>query len=551
MATGGDAVVAALDALGVEHVFGIVSVHNLPIVDAIERGGSIRFVPVRHEQAAVHCADGYARASGRLGVALTSTGPGAANAMGALHEAYHASSRVLMITGQSETRWLGKGRGTIHEADRQLDMLRTATRRSDRADNRVDIYETVIAVARDVLSGRPRPGAVEIPIDLQFAQGEIDVVPLRDPVVVAPDAGSIGRAADALAGARRPLIIAGGGVVSSGASAAVVRLAETLGAPVLTSVEGRGSIPEDHTLSLGPNGDLARLDPVIADADVVLAVGTRFQLGSNLQMALSIPGTLIHVDADPGSIDRFHPVDLAIRADAVLGLEALLAALAERDTSSADAEFVEAARQARRDAEADGDAAMGADFRRVVTAIRSSIGRDDIVVKDSTVPAIVWANRHLAVYQPRTSMRPVSAAIGPALPLAIGASLATGRRTVVVQGDGGFMLNLGELATAVQEGVPVITCVFNDRGYGILRFLQDMMFQGRRAAVNLHTPDFAMLARSMAMPSFAVSSAEEFEHAFAAAIDIAGPSLIDVDITGFEPMRVVPQSPSTRGRRAR
>ncbi len=551
MATGGDAVVAALQALGVEHVFGIVSVHNLPIVDAIERDRSIRFVPVRHEQAAVHCADGYARASGRLGVALTSTGPGAANAVGALHEAYHASSRVLMLTGQSETRWLGKGRGTIHEAERQLDMLRTVTRRSERADNRVDVYETVIAVARDVLSGRPRPGAVEIPIDLQFAQGEIDAVPLRDPVAVAPDAASIGRAADALAAARRPLILAGGGVVASGSSAALVRLAETLGAPVLTSVEGRGSIPEDHALSLGPNGDLARLDPVIAEADVVLAVGTRFQLGSNLQMALSIPGTLIHLDADPGSIDRFHPVDLGIRADAVLGLEALLGALGERELVGADAEFVEAARQARRDVDADGDAAMGADFRRVVDAIRSSIGREHIVVKDSTVPAIVWANRHLAVYEPRTSMRPVSAAIGPALPLAIGASLATGRRTVIVQGDGGFMFNLGELATAVQEGVPVITCVFNDRGYGILRFLQDMMFEGRRAAVNLHTPDFAMLAKSMAMPSFSASSAEEFERAFAAAVDIAGPSLIDVDITGFEPMRIVPQSASTRGRRVR
>ncbi len=430
-------------------------------------------------------------------------------------------------------------------------MLRTVTRRSERADNRVDVYETVIAVARDVLSGRPRPGAVEIPIDLQFAQGEIDAVPLRDPVAVAPDAASIGRAADALAAARRPLILAGGGVVASGASAPLVRLAETLGAPVLTSVEGRGSIPEDHALSLGPNGDLARLDPVIAEADVVLAVGTRFQLGSNLQMALSIPGTLIHLDADPGSIDRFHPVDLGIRADAVLGLEALLGALGERELVGADAEFVEAARQARRDVDADGDAAMGADFRRVVDAIRSSIGREDIVVKDSTVPAIVWANRHLAVYEPRTSMRPVSAAIGPALPLAIGASLATGRRTVIVQGDGGFMFNLGELATAVQEGVPVITCVFNDRGYGILRFLQDMMFEGRRAAVNLHTPDFAMLAQSMAMPSFSASSAEEFERAFAAAVDISGPSLIDVDITGFEPMRIVPQSASTRGRRVR
>lgn len=551
MATGGDAVVAALEALGVEHVFGIVSVHNLPIVDAIERGGTIRFVPVRHEQAAVHCADGYARASGRLGVALTSTGPGAANAMGALHEAYHASSRVLMITGQSETRWLGKGRGTIHEAERQLDMLRTATRRSDRVDHRVDIYETIVAVARDILSGRPRPGAVEIPIDLQFAQGDTDAVPLREPVVAAPDAVAIGRGADALAAARRPLIVAGGGVVSSGGAAALVRLAETLGAPVLTSVEGRGSIPEDHPLALGPNADLARLDPVIAEADVVLAVGTRFQLGSNLLMALSIPGMLIHIDADPGSIDRYHPVDLGIRADAVLALDALCAALAERRVAGADPEFVESAQQARRDVDADGAAAMGADMRRVVAAIRTSIGRDDIVVKDSTVPAIVWANRHLEVYEPRTSLRPVSAAIGPALPLAIGASVATGRRAVVVQGDGGFMLNLGELATAVQEGVPVITCVFNDRGYGILRFLQDMMFEGRRAAVNLHTPDFAMLAQSMAMPSFSVSSAEEFEKAFAAAVEMSGPSLIDVDISGFEPMRIVPQSPSTRGRRVR
>ena len=194
---------------------------------------------------------------------------------------------------------------------------------------------------------------------------------------------------------------------------------------------------------------------------------------------------------------------------------------------------------------------MGADFQKVMRTIRASLGRGDIVVKDSTVSGVVWANRHLPVYEPRTSMRPVSAAIGPGLPLAIGASVATGRRSVVIQGDGGFMLNLGELATAVQEGAPVITCVFNDRGYAILRFIQDMMFEGRRAAVDLHTPDFAMLAQSMGMPSWSVASAAEFEKAFAAAVDTSGPSLIDVDITGFEPMRVVPQSPSTRGRRAR
>ena len=551
--TGGEAVVAALEALDVRHVFGIVSVHNLPIVDAIERSESVRMVPVRHEQAAVHCADGYARASGELGVALTSTGPGAANAMGALVEAHHASSRVLMLTGQSETRWLGKGRSTIHEFERQLDMLATVTRRAEQVNHHDDIFDTVVRVARDVLSGRPRPGAVEIPIDLQQRTGEVHRQAVSQPVQTRPDPDSIERAADLLAASSRRLIWAGGGVVSAGASDELVRLAEMLGAPVVTSVEGRGAIAEDHPLALGPNADTAALDPVIADADVVLAVGTRFQLGSNLQMGLTIPGTLIHLDVDPGVIDRFHPVDVGIVGDARHGLAELHRAIGAHssDVVAIDDDFVKRASEARGRIESEGEAAMGADMVRVMGAIRDGIDRDDLVVKDSTVAGIVWANRLLPVYTARTSMRPVSGAIGPGLPLAIGASLATGKRAVVVQGDGGFMLNLAELATAVQERVPVITCVFNDRGYGILRYLQDVMLAGRRSAVDLHTPDFAAVARAMSMPAWSVGSATEFEAAFHTALATGGPALLDVDITEFEPMRIVPQARSARGRRGR
>jgi acetolactate synthase-1/2/3 large subunit len=340
-------------------------------------------------------------------------------------------------------------------------------------------------------------------------------------------------------------------VVSGGAAATLVELAERLGAPVLTSVEGRGAIPEDHPLALGPNGDLSAIDPVIAEADVVLAVGTRFQLGSNLQMGLSIPGTLIHLDADPGVIDRFHPVDLGIRGDAGLGLRALLDELARLDVHGADRAFVASATGARQQVEVDGREAMGADHAAIMETIRSAAGRDAIVVKDSTVAGIAWANRHLPVYAPRTSMRPVSAAIGPGLPLAIGAALGTGRRTVLIQGDGGLMLSVGELATAVQERVPVITCVFNDRGYGILRWIQDVSFGGRRAAVDLHTPDFAALAASMGMASASVASPGEFAAAFATATGAPEPWLIDVDITAMAPMRIVPQSPSGRGRRLR
>jgi acetolactate synthase-1/2/3 large subunit len=429
-------------------------------------------------------------------------------------------------------------------------MLRTVTRRSERVEHRADIYATVAAVARDILSGRPRPGAVEIPVDLQYVAGELGQVELRAPVVHEPDAKAIERAAELLGGAERPQIWAGGGVVSSGSSELLTELAERLGAPVLTSVEGRGAIAEDHRLALGANSDMALLDSVIAGADVVLAVGTRFQLGSNLQMGLSIPGRLIHLDADPGVIDRFHPVDLGIVGDAGLGLTALLKALAGH-IADVDQAYLAGALQARRQVDIDGAAAMGADMHRVMTAIGDRIGRDEIVVKDSTVAGIVWANRHLPVYTPRTSMRPTSAAIGPALPLAIGASLGTGKRSVVVQGDGGFMLNIAELATAVQEQLPVIVCVFNDRGYGILRYIQDVALQGRRTGVDLHTPDFAMLARSMGMEAWSVATAAEFEAAFEAAVGTAGPALIDVDITRFEPMRIVPQSPPSRGRRTR
>ncbi len=472
--------------------------------------------------------------------------------MGGLLEAHHASSRVLLLTGQSETRWEGKGRSTIHEADRQLDMLRTVTRRAEHVQHHADIAPAITLTAYDICSGRPRPGAVEIPIDLQYARGEVSSIEVREPLRPAPDASLVTRAAELLSEASRPLIWAGGGVVSSGASDALVALAGQLGAPVLTSVEGRGAIPEDHPLALGPNGDMSVLDPVIAGADVVLAVGTRFQLGSNLQMALSIPGRLIHLDVDPGVIDRFHPVDLGIVADAGRGLRAISGELAGRALAGAARRLRRRrARRARADVEASGREAMGPDHERMMDAIRGALARDGIVVKDSTVAGIVWANRLLGVYEPRTSIRPVSAAIGPGLPLAIGASVGTGRRCVLVQGDGGFMLSIGELATVVQERLPIVTCVFNDRGYGILRYIQDRAFEGRRAAVDLHTPDFAGVAASIGMASAAVSTAEQFAAAFTKAVASDEPWLIDVDITAMAPMRIVPQAPTARGRRAR
>ncbi len=251
------------------------------------------------------------------------------------------------------------------------------------------------------------------------------------------------------------------------------------------------------------------------------------------------------------SIDRFHPVDLGIVADADLGLRAIDAALAGRQLAGVDASVRRrrppgAGRRRRRRRRRDGRRPC-----RVMATIRSALGRDAIVVKDSTVPGSCGPTALLEVYEPRTSMRPVSAAIGPGLPLAIGASLATGRPTVVIQGDGGFMLNLGELATAVQEGaadhhVRVQRPRLRDPALHPGHDVRGPAGGGRSAHARLRAT-----AQSMGMPSSSVASPAEFEKAFAAAVAIGEPWLIDVDITSMTPMRVVPQSPNARGRRTR
>ncbi len=552
--SGGEAVAVALEGLGVSHVFGIVSVHNVPILDAIARSGVIELVECRHEQGAVHAADGYARATGRLGVAVTSTGPGAANAMGGLFEAYFASSPVLMITGQVESDSYGRGKGVLHEAESQLSMLRTVTRRSEHVRRHGEIVDVIHHVVADILSGRPRPGAIEIPIDLQYAHGETVVRPPLPVERRAPDEASIGRAVTLVREARRPLIVAGGGAVGGDAGEALVALAERLDAPVLTTIEGRGAIAEDHPLAIGPNTDLSSMDSLWADADVVLAVGTRFQQNNNVHKALTIPGRLVHLDADVETIGRIHPVDVALVGDARLGLEAIidgLDGLSGRGDATPDPAWADGARALRAQAQAETRDSIGPDLESIMDSIRSTLPREAIVAKDATVSAYLWGNRMLPVLAPRTTLRPVSMAIGPGVPLAIGAAVATGRTTVVIQGDGGLMLSLGELAVAVQKELPLVVCVFNDRGYGILRFLQDMTMGGRRTGVELATPDFAALARAVGMQAANVTSAAEFAASFSAAVESRRPWLLDIDLTALAPMQIRPQRPSTRPPQAR
>ncbi|MDG4825284.1 thiamine pyrophosphate-binding protein [Asanoa sp. WMMD1127] len=531
--TGGDAVVEALRALGVDRVFVVASVHNLPILNALHRDGGIAVVNVRHEQAAVHGADGYARVTGRLGVAITSTGPGAANAMGGLFEAGFASSPVLMLTGQVETGFYGKGRGYLHEAERQLEMLRSVTRQAWSVRRAADIAEVVVAAGREALTGRPQPTAVEIPVDLQYAETPRTGVVAAPVPRAAPDPARVAAAAALLAGARRPLVWAGGGVNHAGAADALRAFVERLGIPVVTSTEGRGALPEDHPLCLGSLATYKPLRAHVERADAVLVVGSRFQMYPTGFWRLRLPPALVHLDADPTVIGRSYPARVALVADARDGLAALDAAL---PTGAVEPGWADEGRAAADATVARARERLGPDHRGIMDAIRRHLPRDGVVVRDSTVPAYVWGDSLLPILSSRTSLRPVSSAIGPGLPLAIGAAAGAGERTVVIHGDGGIMLTIGELSTLAQTGLPVTVCVFNDRGYGILRGIEAATFAGAQHDVDLATPDFAALAEAMGVPAEKVSDAAGFEKAFAASVARPGPALIEVDLLALAPM---------------
>ena len=534
--TGGELVVKTLAAAGVDKVFGIVSVHNIPIYDAMYRLGGIRPIPVRHEQAALLMADGYARASGRLGVAITSTGPGAGNAMGSMVEAYWASSPVLHLTGQIESRYLGKAKGFIHEAKDQLGMLAATSKWAGRPSSTSDVPAVLGEAICQALTGRRRPVSVELPIDYQYFEDEADAPVFEGFPRVEPAASEVARAAEIVLGARRPLIWAGGGVIAADASGELASLAERLGAGVITSITGRGAIPEDHPLCLGSLTWEAPVQELARAADVLIAIGTRFQGPNTQNWRMELPKTIVHLDVDPDEIGRNYPVAAGVVGDARLALDGLLQHLSQ--PLDVEQDWPSRVAQSRATAVADIRGRLGP-YAQILDDLRGALDRDAIVVKDATIPAYTWGNRILEVYEPQTSMHSTSVAIGPGLPLALGAAVARPDRQVIcIAGDGGFIYNLAELATAVQERLRVIMLVFNDGGYGILRNIQDQQFEGRRNAVDLHTPDFAKLAESFGIWSRRVDRAESFAAALADGLSAGGPALIEIDCRAIGPMPV-------------
>ena len=534
MMTGGQAVAETLSAIGVKHVFGIVSVHNLPIYDALSLHPDIQVINVRHEQAAAHAADAYSRVTGELGVLLTSTGPGAVNAVPGIYEAAFVSSRVMMITGQIESRFRGKGKGFLHENEKQPEMLNTVCRSVASVRYTEDISRELARVADDIRRGRPQPGAIEIPIDLQYRTTDIEVVGSSKTERVAPDETLLDQAAEILRTAERPVIWAGGGVNISGAGQELTAFAERLGAPVVTTIEGRGSISETHPLSLGFRTDRLLGLEIFEEADAVLAVGTRFQNYATRVWSLPMPEKLVHVDVDPEVIGRNYPAAVAVVGDAKLGLEGLLERINE---GNVDAQFVDRCLKIRASDEQAVREEIGSDHSQIVSIIRQLLPEDSPIVRDSTVPNYTWGNRLLPIVRSRTSVRPAAVAIGPGLPLGMGAAIGSGHHTLIVQGDGGLQLSIGELSACAEHQIPVIVLVFNDSGYNILRIIQDSVL-GRKHGTELPTIDFVKVAEGMGVDAERVDGLEEFEPALARALERQGPSLLDIDMNVLAPIQL-------------
>lgn len=529
---GGDLLVRILREHGVDTAFGVVSVHNLPLVEALER--ELTFVPVRHEAAAVNAADGYARASGGLGVAITSTGTGAGNAAGALIEAQTARSRVLHVTGQIDAEFLGSGRGVIHETRDQLGMLTAVSRYAATirsADEAADNLHRAIRHAVTVPFG---PSSVEWPIDLQYAS-QPEQAPAPPPAFPAPpaspDAEEIDAAAELVAVARRPLIWAGGGV--TGAAAEVRELAERLGAGILTSNSGRGTVAEDHELVIGNFATHPEMEPLLADADLLIGIGTHFRSNETKHYKLALPATQVQIDLDPAAISRTYPATAGVAGDAAEVLPALLAALPEQPCTQKD--WRERVTTTRGTVRARLGEAIGP-YLPICRALREELPRTAVIARDVTIPSSQWGNRLLPIYHPESNLFPVGGGIGQGLSMGIGAAAARPTEpTAVIAGDGGLAVHLGELATLAGQRPWLVVVLFNDGGYGVLRNMQDA-HTGRRSGVDLYTPDFARLAQSVGLPHRLVRAPEEFGEAFSKAVAEHGPSIVEVDVTALPAM---------------
>ncbi|MCH7739038.1 MAG: thiamine pyrophosphate-binding protein [Chloroflexi bacterium] len=532
--SGAQAVVRSLEAEGVDTVFALPGVQIMPLFDALHASRQIRLITCRHEQTTTYAADGYARVTGKPGVALVVPGPGATNALAGVGDAYATSSPVLLISGQIPSDSLGKNQGQLHEIEDQLDVFRPLTKWVDRQTAPAGIPGSIHEAFRQMTTGRPRPVELEFTPDALRARAEIDILEPELYQPPQPPQRKISGAAELLSGARRPVIWAGGGTLRAKAGAELAAVAEHLQAPIVTTPQAKGVLPPRHPLYVGVTYSQVNLGTqVLKDADVILVVGSRF-----LEAGLEIgPGQkVIHIDADAAEIGRNQPTDIGIATDARAGLAALLSAL---EIAGSPRPPEDRAAAMRLESQKHLQQIAGPQLEWVM-AVREALPEDAVLVAGATTIGY-WS--HVA-YDSATSGDYITSGywgtLGYGFPTAIGAKVGAktsknDRPVVALCGDGGFMYAAPELLTARQYGINVIAVVFDNGAYGASRWDQRYQFGDREIGTEIVNPDWPTLAQAFGVASLSADTPAGLRSALERAVGLDSPVLIDVDFPLLAP----------------
>jgi acetolactate synthase-1/2/3 large subunit len=532
--TGAEVVVEALRREGVTHVFGLPGTTIMHLLDAIGRQRELRYLSVRHEQAAGFMADGFARGSGRLAACLVSRGPGAANLATAVHNAHAESVPVMVIAGQVADDIAHR------EAFEEMDLVglfRPMTKWAVEIHDAARIPELLQRAVRTALAGRPRPVMVSLPLDVQKTEvPEPALQPCFRVPHPRPLPEDVEAAADLLAVSERPLILVGGGAAREPSRLAVAALAEALEAPVAVTWTRNAAFPNGHRLYVGAlgYGVLPVTEEAVAEADVLLSLGCRFsEFSTRRWRAISGATRLIQCDVDPEEIGRVYVPAVGLVGDAGATARALAEVLGERGAPPSSRRHRAAALRERYCQQSITPAPTGprrgVPSSAVVEALRSALARHPVTLLNDAASFGPWLHRYVGYDRAGSFMGAAGGAMGWGLPAAMGVQLARPQeRVLCVSGDGAFWMVAQDLETAVRERIPIVMVVTNNYAFGNTRDRQRIDHGGRYVGVFYDNPDFAAYARLLGAHGERVERADELVPAIERSLDSGLPAVVDV-----------------------
>ncbi len=540
---GADAIVKALEKEGVKHIFGIPGGAIIEVYDALFDSG-IRHILTRHEQAAVHAADGYARATGKVGVAFATSGPGATNTVTGIATAYMDSSPVVVLTGQVPTSLVGND--AFQEADIS-GITMPITKHNYLVTDPKDLLRTIKEAFQIAPSGRPGPVLIDLPKDVTIADVEFNYPEKVELPGYKPKyhghPRQIKRAGEMIMKAERPVILAGGGVVISNASQELTKLAETIPAYVITSLMGKGAIPETHPLSLGFAGmhGAKYANYALQESDLIIAVGIRFSDRTTGRVSDFAPDAkIIHIDIDPAEIGKNVNVDLPIVGDAKLVLKELIKHIKYRKRKEWEEKIEKWRKMYPLKYRKDG----GLKPQYIIEKIWELF--PDAIITTEVGQNQMWAAQYFKVRRPRQFITSGGlGTMGFGFPASVGIKTAFPDKVVIdIAGDGSFLMNIQELATCVDFGVDVKVFVLNNMFLGMVRQWQELFYDERYSATCLKCKDmsFEKIAEGFGAVGMTVEKPSEVEDALKEAIEIDAPVVIDFRVERLE--NVYPMVPA-------